>query len=116
MARRTGRPDGVTDRNRRIRKEKLAAVVRDEHMGTHVENKKWVKTYLRETNYVCSECGISDWNGKPLTLEIDHVDGDRTHNRLSNCRLLCPNCHSQTVTFKGRNKRLRSSVGRAVAL
>lgn len=53
----------------------------------------------------CSECGISaKWNGKPLTLHIDHINGVNTDNRLENLRRLCPNCHSQTDTFCGKNK------------
>lgn len=53
--------------------------------------------------YKCSCCGISDWQNKPITLEIDHIDGMRNHNKLDNLRFLCPNCHSQTSTWRGRN-------------
>jgi 5-methylcytosine-specific restriction endonuclease McrA len=53
--------------------------------------------------YVCAICGISDWQGKPLTLQIDHINGKRLDYRIENLRLLCPNCHSQTETFGGRN-------------
>ena len=52
---------------------------------------------------VCALCGISDWQGKPLTLQIDHINGKRLDYRLENLRILCPNCHSQTETFAGRN-------------
>jgi hypothetical protein len=52
----------------------------------------------------CAECGITTWRGKPLSLELDHINGDKHDNRLENLRLLCPNCHSQTVTYAGRNK------------
>ena len=45
------------------------------------------------------------WNGKSITLQLDHTNGIRTDNRLENLRLLCPNCHSQTITFSGRNKK-----------
>ncbi len=48
-----------------------------------------------------------EWNGKPLVLALDHENGINNDNRLSNLRLLCPNCHSQTDTFAGRNSRRR---------
>lgn len=55
---------------------------------------------------VCSECSCPPvWNGKELNLQLDHINGINTDNRLENLRLLCPNCHSQTSTFAGRNKR-----------
>lgn len=54
--------------------------------------------------YKCAICGnTGEWNGKPLTLQIDHINGDHLDNRLENLRFLCPNCHSQTDTFAGRN-------------
>jgi len=57
----------------------------------------------------CDECGISDWRGRPLSIQIDHVNGNGQDHSLENLRMLCPNCHSQTPTFAGRNrKRLRN--------
>lgn len=47
----------------------------------------------------CNCCGINSWEGKLLSLQLDHIDGDRTNNELSNLQLLCPNCHSQTKTW-----------------
>ena len=53
----------------------------------------------------CYECGSDpSWNGKMLVLQIDHKNGKRLDYRLTNLQLLCPNCHSQTVNFAGRNK------------
>jgi hypothetical protein len=53
---------------------------------------------------VCYECGISEWRGRKLVLHLDHIDGVGDDHRLANLRLLCPNCHSQTNTYCGRNK------------
>ncbi|GAA2229148.1 hypothetical protein GCM10010232_14210 [Streptomyces amakusaensis] len=53
----------------------------------------------------CALCGIEPiWQGSPLPLEIDHIDGDWRDNRQENLRILCPNCHSTTDTYRGRNK------------
>ena len=54
--------------------------------------------------YKCAHCNISDsWNNKPITLQLDHINGINNDNRLENLRFLCPNCHSQTETFCGGN-------------
>lgn len=62
------------------------------------------KKVFLEQNGKCLECGISEWQGNPITLELDHIDGDNTNNIRSNLRILCPNCHSQTPTWKRGNK------------
>ena len=57
---------------------------------------------LEEQCGVCAGCGTADWRGRPLTFELEHKDGDRTNNTRANLEVLCPNCHSQTPTWRGR--------------
>jgi 5-methylcytosine-specific restriction endonuclease McrA len=65
---------------------------------------------------VCSECGISEWRNKPISIEIDHINGVKNDHRLENLRMLCPNCHSQTDTHGGKNaRRLRKALQEAEA-
>lgn len=68
------------------------------------------KLFMQKVDYKCSCCGLSSWNGNPITLEMDHINGDKTDNRLENLRLLCPNCHSQTPTYKNKNKNGKRQV------
>ena len=57
----------------------------------------------RNGKYACEWCGISQWNEKEIVLEIDHIDGDASNASEENLRVLCPNCHSMTPTFRARN-------------
>jgi len=59
----------------------------------------------------CAKCGLSEWMGEPICFEMDHIDGDKKNNTRNNLEILCPNCHSNTPTWKGRkNKRDRSKI------
>jgi predicted RNA-binding Zn-ribbon protein involved in translation (DUF1610 family) len=57
------------------------------------------------TKYECVECGISEWRGKLLSLHLDHINGINNDDREDNLRLLCPNCHSLTETYCGKNNK-----------
>jgi len=64
--------------------------------------KRLVKEGLLE--YKCNQCGNKGvWNSKPMTLQLEHINGIPTDNRIENLTFLCPNCHSQTLTYAGRN-------------
>lgn len=67
---------------------------------------------LYEQNEKCNRCGIGDWLGEPLVLELEHKDGDHFNNDRLNLEMLCPNCHSLTDTWRGRNKNQPSTTRR----
>lgn len=64
---------------------------------------------LLEQNGCCNSCGIFEWRGKLITLELEHKDGNNGNNNRENLEALCPNCHSQTKTWRGRNNRKRQN-------
>ena len=76
---------------------------------------RWRKVHqydflLAEQNSLCAICCMPNtWNEKPLKFHIDHIDGDHTNEQRDNHRLVCPNCHSQTPTYCGRNIKLKKS-------
>ena len=52
----------------------------------------------------CENCGLTEWLGEPINLEVHHIDGNRSNNELDNLKLLCPNCHSYTPNFRKRKQ------------
>ena len=63
--------------------------------------KRLIATGLKD--WKCEICGLTEWNGEPIPLELDQVNGRSDDNRLENLRLVCPNCHAQTPTYRGKN-------------
>ena len=95
----------------------------EEGKGWTSKNPGWAKKYLLETRgNCCHVCHITEWMDKPIVLELDHIDGDHRNNHPDNLRMICPNCHSQTDTYKAKNKgkgrpnRSYSSNGKTVDL
>ena len=65
----------------------------------------WIKRFLIETRgYKCECCKNDVWMGKQIPLDLDHCDGNFLNNKIDNLKLLCLNCHGQTVTYKSKNK------------
>ena len=75
-------------------------------------NRNVLRRHIIKNNlieYKCAICGITQWNNKTLSLELDHINGINNDNRLENLRFLCPNCHSQTCTYGSRNQQKNES-------
>ena len=84
------------------RKELSEILVRDSGWSSHSLKKRLFSEGVKDQR--CEECGISnEWMGKPLSLQLHHINGDHRDNRLENLKILCPNCHSQTDNYSGRS-------------
>lgn len=70
-----------------------------------IQSNKVRKKLLDEgyKEYKCECCGLIEWLGEPIPLELHHKDGNRFHNELDNFQLLCPNCHAKTSSYRGKN-------------
>lgn len=76
-----------------------------ENGNYHTKSHRVLREYLiRFRGQRCESCGLMEWLQKPISLEVEHMDGNSENNRLDNVKLLCPNCHSQTPTYKGKNR------------
>lgn len=70
-----------------------------------IQSNKLRKYLLEEgiLEHKCSFCGLSEWLNQPIPIELDHINGNNMDNSLENLRILCPNCHALTPTYRGRN-------------
>ena len=70
-----------------------------------IQTNKIRNKLLREgyKEYRCECCGLTEWLGQPIPLEVHHKDGNAHNNVIENYQLLCPNCHAQTDSYRGRN-------------
>lgn len=97
----------VGGHNKGLKKNEICFKLEDILAGKHPQyNASRLKRRLLSEGIKkneCEICGITDWLGKPIVLQLDHVNGDSHDHRLENVRIVCPNCHSQTETYCGRN-------------
>ena len=96
-----------------IKTTKLNNVKKEDILKENCKHQRTVlRRYIIKNNlipYKCAICGCTEWQGKTLSLELDHINGINNDNRLENLRFLCPNCHSQTSTYGSRNQQLNNS-------
>jgi hypothetical protein len=87
---------------RGVKKFELDDILNGHHpqYPTSKLSKRLVAAGLKK--YECESCKISDWNGKSISLELNHIDGNSANHQLENLELICPNCHSQTETYRSK--------------
>lgn len=100
---RGGQAAGRKRREQRI--HKIEQVLQDGGTRQDISNFRLLRELLIEKfGNVCMSCGQKGtWNGRPLTMQVHHEDGDCENNKLENLKLVCPNCHTQTNTYGSRN-------------
>ena len=76
------------------------------HEGIDIGRPRQYQILVEYNGNQCAVCSLpgSDWQGKPIRHQVDHIDGNAENNNPENLQLICPNCHSQTDTFAGRNR------------
>jgi len=82
-------------------------LVKDYEYSSNKLRKRLIAEGLKE--HRCECCGLNEWLGDLIPLELDHIDGDHYNNTLENLKILCPNCHAKTPTYRGKNKRSKNS-------
>ena len=97
----TGQKSNIGNRNNSgLTKEEYFA--KDRLIKSSELLKKLISLGLKEYKCENPDCGISEWHGKEIRLQVHHIDGDHFNNELDNLMILCPNCHSQTDSYAGK--------------
>lgn len=94
--------DKYTEWCNRIREVKIKKYKETSFDNLGASNKR--RRVFEEQNHTCVKCGLSEWLGNQITLELEHKDGNPNNNSRDNLEGLCPNCHSLTATWRGKNK------------
>lgn len=84
-------------------------------INDYLSNKHSIQSFklknrlIKEKYFIhqCNRCKLTTWNNLPIPLELEHKDGNHYNNQLDNLELLCPNCHAQTSTYRGKNKKIK---------
>lgn len=99
-----GKRSAVGVKNGSFTRRKTAEQILTKHVPNRLSH-RILKRALIETGieYKCIKCGIIEWMDSPITLDIDHLDGDWSNCEKNNLRFICPNCHRQTDTYGGKN-------------
>lgn len=95
-----------TNKSRTEGKIPLSEILEGKHPSyqTFKLKKRLLEEGIKENECeVCHQDGM--WQGKPLNCELDHIDGDDSNHKLENLRMICPNCHSQTETYRAKNRK-----------
>ena len=96
-------PDATKDRMATTRGKILVEPSFTLATNKNVNKSSHKKVLILERGHRCEMCNLDVWNNMPISLELDHIDGDNRNNCKENLRLLCRNCHASTDTWKGRN-------------
>jgi len=79
--------------------------IKKSFVSAHKLKLKMIRDGIKE--HKCDICGITEWMGKKVPIELDHIDGNHYNNEMNNLRIVCPNCHAQTDTNSGKNNKHR---------
>lgn len=86
------------------RKNVIELCRKDTHIKSHDLKLKLIRGGYKESK--CEKCGLTEWLGEPIVLELDHINSDHTDNRMENLQVICSNCHSQLTRIRRRLRKI----------